>query len=385
MNKTALIFGAGKTGRGFAAQLAFLGGYEIILVDKNKELVADLKTAGHYDVQILGHPTKSSTIIVSGVYHTDDISWHHHLVHTGLMFTAVFGNNLEAVARDLAPALTRRYCENKDSLLTIITCENLTNAAALLRAKVIENLGEEMEGWLSRRVGFSESIVFRTCLEPGKEQSPLTVLAQNFFELPCDGDALQEKPDVFGLKPLKNFQHQLRRKIYTYNCINAVISYLGAKKGYSQLAAAANDPAILSTAQKAARETCVAQVAEFNFDNKEQEEWLNAAFVKFQDNEVPDPINRNTADPERKLGREDRLIGPALLALKHNIYPEGLVAGIMACIEYKDPDKGRRISDLVFEKGPDYVLNAICGLSTGEELFSILKKQLTIKIRNVNQ
>ncbi|MEJ7679089.1 MAG: hypothetical protein WKG06_14785 [Segetibacter sp.] len=72
MNKTALIFGAGKTGRGFAAHLAFLGGYDIILIDKNRQLVDDLKKAGQYNIQILGNEKMSCTINFSGVYHIDD-------------------------------------------------------------------------------------------------------------------------------------------------------------------------------------------------------------------------------------------------------------------------------------------------------------------------
>lgn len=376
MSNTALIFGAGKTGRGFAAHLAFLGGYNIILIDKNKPLVAGLKDAGKYNIQVLNNEEKNCTINTSGVYDIEDVSWHDEFVKTSLIFTSVFGNNLDDLAKYLAPALDKRYIENPNQLLTIITCENLTNAAGFLNNKVRENLGNEKEKWLSENVGFCESIIFRTCLEASADQSPLTIRAQNFFELPCDGDAIKEEVHVYGLKPLKNFSNQLRRKIYTYNCINAVITYLGAIKGYSQLSEAGNDAEILATARKAASETCLAQVAEFGFDNKEQQEWMNAAFAKFADKNVPDPIERNGADPERKLGRDDRLIGPALLALKHNIYPKGLLAGIMACFYYRDPNKNYTIADLIMEKGPDYVLKEVCGLSMEEELFMLIKQEI---------
>jgi len=376
LSNTALIFGAGKTGRGFAAHLAFLGGYNIILIDKNKPLVAGLKDAGKYNIQVLNNEEKNCTINTSGVYDIEDVSWHDEFVKTSLIFTAVFGNNLDDLAKYLAPALDKRYIENPNQLLTIITCENLTNAAGFLNNKVRENLGNEKEKWLSENFGFCESIIFRTCLEASADQSPLTIRAQNFFELPCDGDAIKEEVHVYGLKPLKNFSNQLRRKIYTYNCINAVITYLGAIKGYSQLSEAGNDAEILATARKAASETCLAQVAEFGFDNKEQQEWMNAAFAKFADKNVPDPIERNGADPERKLGRDDRLIGPALLALKHNIYPKGLLAGIMGCFYYPDPNKNYTIADLIMEKGPDYVLKEVCGLSMEEELFMLIKQEI---------
>ena len=135
MDNTALIFGAGKTGRGFAAHLAFLGGYRIVLIDKNKQLVKQLKDSMQYHIQVLGDEEKTTTILLSGVYHIDDESWHDELVSTHLAFTAVFGNNLEALAKDLASAFKKRYKENPFQVLTVITCENITNAAAVLKEK----------------------------------------------------------------------------------------------------------------------------------------------------------------------------------------------------------------------------------------------------------
>lgn len=384
MNNTALIFGAGKTGRGFAAHLAFLGGYDIVLIDKNRQLISDLKDAGQYRIQILDNEEKSDIINFSGAYHIDDVSWQDEFVTTSLVFTAVFGNNLEELATHLTPAFQKRYAANPKQVLTIITCENITNAASLLKDGVGKNLGSEKEIWISEYIGFSESIIFRTCLEATAEQPSLTIRAQNFFELPCDGDAVKETLQVHGLKPLKNFSHQLRRKIYTYNCINAVITYLGAKKGYTQLYDAGNDEAILQTARKAANETSLAQITEFHFDPKEQEEWTNAAFAKFSDKNIPDPIERNGADPVRKLSRDDRLIGPALLAMKHGIYPEGLLEGIMACFDYFDSNKNFKVSDLIKEKGINSVLQEVCGLSKYEALFTLIKERVIKRDMNGN-
>ena len=376
MKKTAFIFGAGKTGRGFAAHLAFLGGYDIVLIDKNSQLVDDLQKTGEYFIQVLDKAEKSCTIPVPAAFHIDDPSWYETFVQTGLLFTAVFGNNLEELACYLAAALRKRYYANPEQPLTIITCENKTGAAHFLKEQVLQHLEQGPAHWLTEQVGFSEAIVFRTCLAAATGQSPLTIRAQNFFELPCNGDEVKSDLSVYGLKPLKNFSHQLQRKIYTYNCINAVITYLGAKKGYVQLYEAGADEEILATARKAAKESSRALVAEFGFDPNEQEAWTKAAFAKFGDRNIPDPIARNGADPVRKLSREDRLIGPALLALKHHIYPEGLLDGILACLEYTDTANNCQVARLIREKGPDVVLKEICGLSGEEELFVLIKEQI---------
>ncbi len=72
MAGTALIFGAGKTGRGFAAHLALLGGYDIILIDGDRRLIDGLRTAGHYDIRLLDGLGTTCTIKPAGVFHIDD-------------------------------------------------------------------------------------------------------------------------------------------------------------------------------------------------------------------------------------------------------------------------------------------------------------------------
>ncbi len=124
-----------------------------------------------------------------------------YFISTQLVFTAVFGNNLETLAASLAPALGKRASAGPDPFLTIITCENFTNAAATLKNMLLARLSPAAAAWLIEKVGFSESMVLRTCLDAGPDAAPLTIRAQNYFELPCDGDALKEDLHVYGLKP----------------------------------------------------------------------------------------------------------------------------------------------------------------------------------------
>jgi len=116
-----------------------------------------------------------------------------------------------------------------------------------------ENLNEEKKDGLER-VGFSESIIFRTCLDAAPAfQSPLTIRAQNFFELPVTVMQLGEDLHVYRLK-LKNFKDQLRRKKYIPITVLMLITYLGAKKRIYP-PEAGNDAEIITTARNAANET----------------------------------------------------------------------------------------------------------------------------------
>jgi hypothetical protein len=59
-----------------------------------------------------------------------------------------------------------------------------------------------------------------------------------------------------------------------------------------------------------------------------------------------------------------------------------LLAGIMACFEYKDPNKQSTIADLIRQKGPGVVLKEVCGLSPDEELFMLIEEEIVKSISN---
>lgn len=339
-------------------------------------MVKDLKKKGKFDIHILGNETADCTISPDKVYHINDTGWYEQMPFADVLCCAVFGSNLGALAKELATGLERRYSANPDQELNLITCENYTDAATILRTNMLQYLKDEVKEWMMRKIGFSESMVLRTCLGPEKNQDPLTIRAQNYFELPCDGEAMKgEIPEIYGLKPLENFKDQLRRKIFTYNCINAVITYLGALKDYTYLSEAAMDPDIVVMARQAAIESSDAQIAAFGFDRKEQYKWVEAAFTKFADTLIPDPISRNGADPARKLRRNDRLIGPALLATAHHLKPEGLMNGIFAAFAFHDEKSGTKIADRISAEGIEVVVQDVCGLIPGEALYDLLSKE----------
>jgi len=367
---TAVILGAGRTGRGLAAVLCARSGVPVVLVDSDPALVARLRAAGTYPVAVLGsRPAVVERITPSQVHVLSDPAWQPAAVTARVVFTAVFGTNLAALAPYLAAVIQARLA-NRSGPLDIITCENLTHAARVLRQAVAALLPGGQATLAAARVGFVEAMVLTTSLAPQAGADPLSVRTQNLFRLPCDGDALVAgTPPIAGLEPLPRFENQLMRKIFTYNGINAVISYLGAERGHSQLAAAATDPAILPWAVQAGQEAGAALVAAFGFDVQEQAGWAHSALAKFSDRDIPDPIERNAADPARKLAADDRLVGPALLALTHHGTPSALVRGIVAAAAYRE---GSAPSLLERHGSLAAVLQATAGLPATHPLVALV-------------
>jgi len=65
---------------------------------------------------------------------------------------------------------------------------------------------------------------------------------------------------------------------------------------------------------------------------EEQAAFAQQSLSKYPDATIVDPLERNTRDPLRKLGRHDRLIGPACLALEYGIRPWHLALAIGAVV-----------------------------------------------------
>ena len=369
MEHTAVIFGAGRTGRGLAAAMCANSAVPFVLVDRDAVLIEALSQAGEYSLTVLGggtarlRPLQMSTV--------DSTEWHGAFLKATVCFTAVVGTNFPSLAGSLAKALLARHEAGVTTPLNIITCENLNNAAKALRDAVSPALPSDVRATILSRTGFIEGMVLTTCLGPADaKHDRLEVRAQNAFRLPCDRDAfVGDVPPIKGLEPLAEFSNQLARKIFTYNGINAVISYLGAEFGHTDLAPAARDPRIAPLALQAGDEAGAGLIAEYGFDAAEQERWRDAAIGKFQDESIPDPISRNAADPARKLARDDRLIGPALLALKAGREPVALARGIVSAMRFRDEGK----STLLERHGSlESVLTNVCKLTHDEPLFKLV-------------
>ncbi len=312
----AVIFGAGKVGRGFLGQLLLRAGWRIHFVDSNLDLVNALED-GTYAISNLA----TGEIEVISDYTVSADEWRLH--DASLIMTSLGANGLANWAQSIS---------DLDRDIDIILAENHPAPAKLVREHIS-----------STKVGVAQAQVLRSCIEPTEEQianyGPLTVQVQDHWTLPLDADALTRAElvsSVSGFEAKPNFAVELTRKLYTYNAINAAVCYLGAERGYVWLSDAANDSEIADLASQVGVESSAALIAEFGFDEGEQRDWSNRALAKYQDVTIRDPIERNARDPIRKLGLHDRILGPLHLCLKHGLPHDALVQTMKSALTYRD-------------------------------------------------
>ncbi|MDQ7993229.1 MAG: hypothetical protein AAGC63_15805 [Propionicimonas sp.] len=376
-DKSAVVFGAGRIARGFVGHLLGRDGYRITFVDVDPGLVAALNRAGRYTVHIMGAPEKSSVVERVSAVLPESAELPGLLTAAEIAFVSVGGANLVNVAGPLARGLVPRLGES-GAKLNVIVCENWPDAGATLRDALTEEWGKLGLAYPTGRIGVAESTIMRSAVDASPEQldqDPLAKQSQDYWELPVDADAL-----VTGLtgpthvEPVHGFANALRRKLYTYNGANAIISYLGRLRGHALLSEAANDPEVGRVARDFHREIGQAMVRTYGFDEQDQSGYAAAALAKFQDRSIIDPLSRQVRDPLRKLSRGDRLVGAALFTLAAGLRPDSAALGIRAALEYRDPnDPGAvAMAELIATRGTSGALAEIAGLPVDHPLVALV-------------
>ena len=378
----ALIFGAGKIGRGFIAHLLHESNYQLSFVDVQEKIITLLNEYKEYPVVIMGAPEKNVTLPVADAWILSDMeNVSEAIADSDVIFISVGGQNVALIGPVLAKGLTKRFERNSHSSLNIIICENYHQPGKIAEKGTLKWLDPKYHAIFRERVGIAETQIQRSVIEPTEEmvrEHPLALKAQDHWILPVDADSLKPPvPEVKGFQLVENFQNALQRKLYTYNATNAVVCYLGYLKGYEFLADAANDPEIIEIVEKSWEESNPAIVKQFGYTAEEQHTYAQSALEKYQKREIVDPIERNARDPIRKLGMHDRLVGPASMAIESGIKPLTYAYVIAAALQYDYPDDARAqtLQAWIREKGLAVVLNSICGLALDSELTHMIEKR----------
>ncbi len=414
------VIGAGKTGRGFIGRLIQESGLGFYMIDRNRELIDQLREAGRYEVGFFGATREPVRVTDYVATHADDPRLDDILKDVRLIFISVGGTHITEVAQWLAHRYSTRISDGigrssigegidassigdavgkcdtdeKTGECSVILCENASNPALVFKQAFLAALKEEERSKAGMLFGFSEATVFCTTIEHNRNQLDiqtkdnrfqLDIQSEDHPNLQCSAETLKSNlPSIKGLMPIKDFENFLIRKIYTYNAASAAISYLGWLKGYSVYSYAANDPEILLLLDQLYLEVGKAMCAEYGYEAEEQREFAARSLVKFRNRTIQDTIARNTREPHRKLAFNERIIGPALLIQKYGGDVGPLATTAAAALLYEDAND-LEWNTLQKENSPAGILEKVSGLLQASELtMLIMDKYEELKKRKRN-
>jgi len=384
----AVQLGAGHIGRGFMGELFAAGGYRVTFIDLDRRLVDALACRGAYEVHhVTGAGDEAVRVTgVRAVHANDRPATADAIAGCAVASTAVGVRALGAVAPMLAAGIARRLARGADPL-NVITCENLIGAGRRLQALVwqaMERLAEDAgaappdRSAFEQRIGFVEAVVSRMVpIVPAaaRRRDPLWIACEPYARLPVDAAAIRGPvPHVAGLEPVANILAHQQRKLATHNMSHAVCAYLGYRAGHALIWQALDDPAVEAEVHAAMAETGQALVARFGFDPDAQRAHEADLLARYRNRALADQVVRVAADPLRKLGPADRLVGSARLCLQEGVDPEHVVRGIRAALAYDHPadPSAVRLQRMLAEEGRAHVLREVCGLTDDDPLFARL-------------
>lgn len=354
MSKIAII-GAGKTGRGFIARLLQEAGKEIVFVDKDEELIKQLKGKKEYEVRFFGGVREPYKVNSFEAFTWEMEEVKEVFAEAELIFVSVGGQNLKDVGAELSKVLA------EEKHYYIVTAENASKPSQTLK----ETVGKE-------NVTVSESTVFCTTIEDGG----IHINSENYPYLQCNAELLEGYvPDAKTIKVISDFSNFLTRKLYTYNAASCVIAYLGWKKGYTNYADAANDEEILELLDKNYEITNRVLCKEFGYEEQDQKEFALLSKNKFCDRTIVDTVARNARDPQRKLAKDERIMGPIKLMYKYGEDASVLEQTAAAAILY-DNDGEDAWKKIKAEKSVEEILADICGLEKGNVSYKNILKYI---------
>lgn len=349
-----VIIGAGKTGRGLIGRLCLCGGHAVTFIDKDAELVRALNIQKRYVVSFFGDRRPACTLDGYRTFAPDEAQAAKAIAEADFVITSVAEQNL----KDLLPLFESTLSMRRDrKQMRVITAENGLDARKILTVRF--ETGQLCVG---------QAMILCTTVE---DQSPLSIRSEDMDCVPYDWKAIGSRFPCEGFQAQERLQDLLEIKLYTYNCLNACISYLGELSGYTTLAEAAADAYIAGRARKLKGVIDDALSLEYGITPLDQASFSRKALEKFENKEIIDPIARNVRDVQRKLSPNERMIAPLRMFRKYNMHCVALLETIAAALHY-----GLRTG--AFECGhrkirdAKSVLSTICGLDDTKIIADII-------------
>jgi mannitol-1-phosphate 5-dehydrogenase len=92
-------------------------------------------------------------------------------------------------------------------------------------------------------------------------------------------------------------------------------------------------------------------------------------------------VERNAADTRRKLGKEERLVGPALLCLKHGKTPDAYAKAIAAAYYYtgSDDEGTREVQATIDQDGIEKAIQKYSAIDGSTPIYDLIVRAYRTK------
>ena len=371
-----VLFGAGKIGRSFIGQLFSRSGYEVVFIDKDRQMIDALNRQQSYQVHICD--TNPQTIVVEnvrGVYVDEPATVIDEIASADILAVSIGKNGLPHIVAVLAEGLLKRENDHPGWALDIILAENMRNADMFLYEELQKVLPSDYP--LHERVGLVETSIGKMVplAVHQSDDDILSVSAEAYNTLIVDKKGFKNTiPAVAGLEAKDNMKAWVDRKLFIHNFGHAAVAYMGylLHPDYVYTWEALEDDAVKSFAKEAMLQSAVVLETIYPgvFAEGHLQEHIDDLLRRFANRSLGDTIFRVGCDLYRKLSPDDRVITPLMSAYRNRLPLDKIVQTLSAALQFKatGPDGKMFPSDIDFhneleKEGKRKILQQVCGIT----------------------
>ena len=377
--ESIVLFGAGKIGRSFIGQLFSRGGYEVVFIDINKQVIDELNQKGKYRIIIKSEKEEVINISnVRGVCLDDEIKVVYEVAASGIVAVSVGQDGLEQLFPLLAKGLLERYKIDSDYPLDIIIAENMRNADIYFQKELKELLPTFYP--FNKLVGLIETSIGKMVPIMQKKDTKddiLLVFAEPYNTLILNKKGFRNPiPDIAGLSPKENMKAWVDRKLFIHNLGHSAAAYIGYMHNpeFIYMYEALAIPSVYNSVRETMLQSADILLNKYpdEFSQSDLTDHIDDLLQRFQNKALGDTIFRVGCDLMRKLGPYDRLSGAIREALESDLKYDKILYALVCGFHFRARDEDGHMlkGDLdfirVYEKSIQSVLTTICGFNENQ-------------------
>lgn len=365
----ALHFGAGNIGKGFIGYLLNKSGFDICFVDVNQSAIDKINRNNRYLVELLDND--HTVEVISPVSALNSITQKEEvlnsIVKADIITTSVGIGNIPRIAECIAKGLLKRIEINKTKI-NIIANENAINASSTLKKEVEKYLSNEEINKICEYVGFPNSAIDRLALSKENEEDEVALVEPIYEWVINESEMLNNNlPYIKGATYVANLTPYIERKLYCVNMAHAATAYLGFLNGEKTIQDTLKSHVIESIVKGALNETAQYFIKEYDISSEEINIFMEKILLRFKNKNISDDILRVGRSPVRKLGINERLVGPTL-KLYEGEYPVKYMAMLVAAaLLFDNPEDEESVilQQYIKENGIEESIRHFTGIDDG--------------------
>ncbi|WP_036431781.1 mannitol-1-phosphate 5-dehydrogenase [Mycoplasmopsis cricetuli] len=316
-------FGAGNIGRGLIVPLFFENEIDIVLVDKNLNLVNQINQKNKYNVKNLSDEILYKIENIKAIQ-IDENQLFNQLADADFITTSIGSNNLKY----LIDKLTKHFL-NSNKKQTIICFEN--------GYKISSQFKKMFNSKITQNINFVDVVVDKIISNQNLNNN-LNVKGENFFEVVFDQNNWPSSIDK--LKKCiytDNLDAYVNKKLILVNLLHSCLGYQGFNKKIIYTYQVQSNAEIMTLTNDIFKKLIIALNKEFKeLSLLELNKYYQVSLKRIFDLNLRDNNERLTRNPILKLSSTERFALAYKLLKKHNFSVNDLLKIIAHVIIYNN-------------------------------------------------